>query len=252
MDYVWNEKTLAWFKVASAHTGFHANLARLVRPLIADCETICDVGCGLGLLDLELAQDVRDILCVDRNEAAIGALNELLRARGTRNVVARAMDANALVGERWDAAIMSFFGSSLEDIARFLTLCDKRMILIVHEKSSTGRRVNAISLRAKPFGAAEVSGFLSERGLRFRETRAALEFGQPFKSLADARDFIRTYASLASHAASAADEAAWERLCEDMERRLARTGRADYPLYLPKRKNLAVFAVEKSAIRDLS
>jgi SAM-dependent methyltransferase len=252
MDFIWNEKTLDWFKTASAYTGFHSKLASIVRPCLADCETLCDMGCGLGLLDLELAKDLRSVLCVDRSEAAIAALNELIRARGLHNVAARVADVNALVrtGERRDAVLMSFFGSSLEDIARFLALCDKRMILIVHEKASSGRCVNAVSLRPKPFGAAEVTGFLTDRDLRFQRTHAAIEFGQPFRSPAEARDFIQTYASSMLDAAGAGGSAEPERLYGDMESRLVETGLADYPVYLPKSKRLAVFVVERTARRD--
>jgi hypothetical protein len=51
-----------------------------------------------------------------------------------------------------------------------------------------------------------------------------------------------------SDAADCGNPAERERLYDDMERRLVETGREDYPLYLPKRKRLAVFAVEKTAI----
>ncbi|MDR2770931.1 MAG: class I SAM-dependent methyltransferase [Clostridiales Family XIII bacterium] len=251
MDFIWNEKTLDWFRTASAYTGFHSELASIVRPRLADCETLCDMGCGLGLLDLELAKDLRSVLCVDQSEAAIGALRELIRARGARNIVARVADVNdASAGERWDAVLMSFFGSSLEDIARFLAFCDKRMILIVHEKATAGRCVNAVSLRPKPFGAAEVTGFLTGRKLPFQQTHAAIEFGQPFKSLEDARDFIRIYTSSMLEAAGVGGPAERERLYGDMESRLVETGRADYPVYLPKPKRIAVFVVEKAAQRD--
>jgi SAM-dependent methyltransferase len=247
MLFIWNEKTLDWFKTASVYTGFHRKLASIVRPYVADCETLCDVGCGLGLLDLELAKDLRSILCVDKSEAVIGTLNELIRERDARNVVARAADVNTLTGERRDAVIMSFFGSSLEDIVRFSAICDKRMILIVHEKASAARCVNAVSLRPKPFGAAEVRGFLTDRNLRFQERRAALEFGQPFKSAADARDFVRIYTDSMLDATGKDGPAEQERLYGDIESRLIETGRADYPVYLPKRKRIAVFAVEKNA-----
>jgi predicted RNA methylase len=249
VDFLWNDKTLDWFRTASAYTGFHSRLAAIVRPCLADCETLCDMGCGHGLLDLELAKDLRSVLCVDQNEAAIGALNELIRARAARNVVARVADVNSLAGERWDAVMMSFFGASLEDITRFFAFCDKRMILIVHENAAAGRCVNAVSLRPKPFGAAEVTGFLTDRDLCFRRTHAALEFGQPFKSKTDARDFIRTYASSMAGAAGGGG-AERARLYEDMESRLVETGLSDYPVYLPKSKKLAVFVVERLARRD--
>ncbi|MDR2295937.1 MAG: class I SAM-dependent methyltransferase [Clostridiales Family XIII bacterium] len=245
MDFIWNEKTLDWFRTASAYTGFHSRLASIVRPFVADCETLCDMGCGHGLLDLELAPDLRSVLCVDRSEAAIGALNELIRAQRVRNVVARVADVNSLAGERWDAVMMSFFGASLEDVVRFLAFCDKRMILIVHESVVSSRCLNVVSRRPKPFGAAEVTRFLTDRDLRFQSTHAALEFGQPFKSMADARDFIQTYAASMLKAAGEADPAERARLCGDMESRLVETGLSDYPVYLPKSKKLAVFAVER-------
>jgi SAM-dependent methyltransferase len=241
MKFPWNEKTLNWFKTASAYTGFHRRLASIVRPHIADCDTLCDIGCGLGLLDLELARDVRSALCVDRNEEAIEALRALILARGVHNVAARAMDADALAGERWDAVILSFFGTSVADISRFMSFCDKRMILIVHESASALGCATARPRRTKPLGADEVADFLTGCGTRFRKIGASLEFGQPFKSAADARDFLRVYATATPLADAAAD---WERLCEDTEKRLVETGRPEYPLYLPKRKELAVFVAE--------
>ncbi|MDR1247310.1 MAG: class I SAM-dependent methyltransferase [Clostridiales Family XIII bacterium] len=246
MDFIWNEKTIDWFKTASAYTGFHSNLASLVRPYIEDCSTICDIGCGLGLIDLELAGYVRDIICIDQNETAIGALNEFIRARGAYNVVARAADVNTLTGERRDAVIMSFFGSSVEAISRFMSFCEKKMVLIVHEKPMPAKRVNAVSLRPKPLGAAEVHGFLTDRGLTFQKLNAVIEFGQPFKSLEDAKDFILVYASSTSEAAGARDaDGRGERLYNDMAKLLVETGMPNYPLYLPKPKEVAVFIVDR-------
>jgi precorrin-6B methylase 2 len=242
MDFIWNEKTIGWFIAASEYTGFHGNLAALARPHVDDCETLCDIGCGLGLIDLELAKHVRGVVCVDRNEAAINALNGLISARGASNVAARVADANELAAdERHDAVIMSFFGSSVDAVARFMTLCVKKMILIVHAKPSPAGRVNAVSLRPKPLGADEVRRFLTGRGASFREFDAAIEFGQPFKSREDARDFLRVYASETARAAGVVGP---ERLCDDMENRLVETGESDYPLYLPKPKELAMFVVD--------
>jgi SAM-dependent methyltransferase len=247
MEFLWNEKTLAWFKAASAYTGFHSKLASIVRPYTEDCATLYDIGCGLGLLDLELAKDMQSIVCIDRNETVIAALNEIIRAHGAHNIVARTADANTFAEESRDAVILSFFGSSFEDIARFLSLCNKRMILIVHEKASSACRVNAISLRPKILGAAETADFLTMHNLAFCKRDFELEFGQPFKSSEDARDFIRVYASASPGADDADERSGWDRLCNDMENRLVRTGLSEYPLYLPKPKRLAVLVVEKDA-----
>jgi predicted RNA methylase len=246
MDFIWNEKTIGWFQTASAYTGFHSNLASLVRPHIKDCATVCDIGCGLGLIDLELANDVSSVVCIDQNEAAIGALNELIRSRGARNIVARAADVNELNDEKRDAVIMSFFGSSVNAITHFMSFCGKKMILIVHETPSSAKRVNAVSLRPKPLGADEVYSFLTDRGLSFQKLSAVIEFGQPFRSLDDAKDFILVYSSATSEAAGIRDAGdRGERLYNDMEKRLVKTGLPIYPFYLPKPKEVAVFIVEK-------
>jgi hypothetical protein len=140
---------------------------------------------------------------------------------------------------------MSFFGTSTVDIARFLSFCDKRMLLIVHENAAADRCANAAARRPKPLDAVEVAGFLTGCGARFRKIGVSLEFGQPFKSLADAREFVCVYAN-APPLADDDDASDWERPYGDAEKRLVETGRPDYPLYLPKRKGLAVFVVEKT------
>jgi hypothetical protein len=148
---------------------------------------------------------------------------------------------------------MSFFGSSTDAIAHFLPFCDKRMILIVHENAPANRDANAPMRRPKPLSAAEAAAFLTDYGARFQKIDASIEFGQPFKSLADAREFTRVYASAPPLADDDGDDAAdWKRPYSDIEKRLIETGRPDYPLYLPKRKGLAVFIVEKTLSGPLS
>jgi hypothetical protein len=132
---------------------------------------------------------------------------------------------------------MSFFGLSVDAITRFTAFCNKKLILIVHAKPQRHDSVNAISLRPKPLGPEEVLRCLTERGQAFRRLDAVIEFGQPFTSLAEAREFSQVYAET-SKAAGGRDP-------RDIERRLVETGRSDYPLYLPKPKELAVFALTK-------
>ena len=44
--------------------------------MLSGYKTMCDIGCGLGLVDLELYSMMERIDCVDINEAVIGKLKQ--------------------------------------------------------------------------------------------------------------------------------------------------------------------------------
>lgn len=72
----WNDTTIKSFVSASEYTGFHKELANQIRPHIKNSKTLCDIGCGLGLIDMYLIKDVDCITCVDINENAINYLEK--------------------------------------------------------------------------------------------------------------------------------------------------------------------------------
>jgi len=68
MLFGWDEQTIRWFLDASAYTDFHQTLARKITPYLDPGDTLCDLGCGLGRLDLELAPHVMCLTAVDIDE----------------------------------------------------------------------------------------------------------------------------------------------------------------------------------------
>ena len=59
----WNDTTIKSFVSASEYTGFHEELANQIRPYIKNSKTLCDIGCGLGLIDMHLSKDLDYITC---------------------------------------------------------------------------------------------------------------------------------------------------------------------------------------------
>ena len=81
------------------------------------------------------------------------------------------------------------------------------------------------------YGYQNFSKEFTRRGIPVEETLFAPEFGQPFRSFADARRFYELY-SKDSDRSVITDAFLREKLVE--------TGEEDFPLYLPHRRNLAL------------
>ena len=125
----WNEKTIAWMEAASAFTGFHRKLAALLRPHLGLGGTLCDLGCGLGLIDLELSPWFERVTCLDTSGPALAALRRLAARRGCTNLELRQGDVEALDGE-WDTVLGVFFGFG-DRIPRWLAHCRRGLVVVV-------------------------------------------------------------------------------------------------------------------------
>ena len=80
----WNDTTIKSFVSASEYTGFHEELANQIRPYIKNSKTLCDIGCGLGLIDMHLSKDLDYITCVDINENAINYLEKSIKEKNIK------------------------------------------------------------------------------------------------------------------------------------------------------------------------
>lgn len=51
MRFDWNADTIRWYQEANEYTGFFKHIAELIAPSLVGYSTLCDIGCGLGLMD---------------------------------------------------------------------------------------------------------------------------------------------------------------------------------------------------------
>ena len=232
MRIVWNEQTVRWFRNASAYTGYNRKLAQLLLAHIPCRETLCDVGCGLGLIDLELSPYIGQITCVDISAGVISALEQSIRQRGIANVTPVCADALSLQGQ-WDTAIALFFGGYTL-LPAYLSRVQDRLILAVHEESK-GRFGPADHKAIKCTDVQNVKAFLDAQGIHYHLEIGALEYGQPFPDRQDAEAFVRAYSTPMRQ----------DELDAYLSAHLQQTGQEDFPFYLPKEKKFGLFVIRR-------
>ncbi len=229
----WNEKTIGWLRSASAFTGFHRQMAGLLAPEIAAGGTMCDLGCGVGLIDLELAPSLEQVTCVDTSAPALAALERMAEERGLSNLETRLTDVDKLEGA-WDTVLSLFFGNG-KQMARWLSRCRQCVVAVLAE----GEAPSFGPGHPPKYNTAQrAERELAEAGVAFHMRRGALEYGQPFRSREEAQEFARVYGK--------------DKLAEDLlylRTRLTATGDPEYPWYLPQRKRFVIFTLRKEENR---
>ncbi|AFM01898.1 methyltransferase family protein [Desulfitobacterium dehalogenans ATCC 51507] len=229
MNFEWNENTVRWYEDAERHTGFFKNIAELVGPKLAEYSTLCDIGCGIGMVDLELSRYIDRITCIDIHPYAIETLKKSIQTRNLTNITPLTMDCNS-IEECWDVIFISFFGS--RELEQFLSHC-KKLIAVVGRKSQAELYPEKYR-RFQKNTAKEVEEGLIRKGIPYSLTETVFEFGQPFRSEEEARNFVRTQ----SHNISPHD------LENFITERLVAIGKGEFSLYLPRQKPIGVFEIE--------
>ena len=229
--FMWNERNIQWFSDASAYTGFHRELAQKIAPYLRRSDTLLDAGCGLGRLDLELAMYVSEITAVDISEDALDALRRGAAHSGIQNISTRCCDASSL-SECFDVVLLSFFGQF--NTPDFLRLCRRKLIRIVSAENKSSLYPER-HRRGEKDTVPIVQRELKAQGIRFQTERYSIEFGQPFRSRADAELFVLQNAPGASR----------EEISDFLDQNLVPAERGGFPFYLPNQKELGIFIIDK-------
>ena len=227
---VWDEQSSARFMDASVYTGFHKQLAQKIIPFLLPGDTLCDIGCGLGRLDFELAPHVSEILAVDISEYAISTLERDVAAAGLGNIRTHAGDA-AEIGQSFDVILMSLFG--LQDTSGLLKRCRRRHIRIVGAGRKSGLYPERYRRELKD-AVPIVQDEFNALGVGYELEMCSFEFGQPLRTLRDAEHFVL----------SNAPEADDSEIADFLDANMQHTGRDDFPFYLPYKKELGIFIVD--------
>ncbi len=228
MTFNWAEDTIRWYQNASDFTGFYKNIAETIAPMLSGFHSLCDLGCGLGLVDLELASRMERIDCIDINAIALAALTATIKIRGIQNVYPHLRDCDHLDGQ-WDVAYMSFFGSN--ELDRFLPVC-KKLIAVV-AATSGGEMFPSQKRNFKRSTVENTEQYLRSLTIEYKLTHKEFEFGQPFSSLDDARKFVLSYSPHLT-------EPEMESFFSD---RMVQTNSVTYPFFIPRSKTIGIFEI---------
>lgn len=229
MLFDWNADTIRWYLDAEAYSGFFRNIAKAVAPGLRGYQTMCDLGCGLGLFDFEVAPLFETVECVDINEAALQSVRERAERQGVTSIITRLDDCFRLTGA-WDVIFMSFFGSRKLD--KFLPLC-RKLIAVVSE-SANSELFPIKHRRYRKNTVDDTAKHLEEKHIGYKLTMMQLDFGQPFVSLRDARCCIKYYVPEITDA----------EISSCLNNALKETNGEIWPYYLPRVKAVGIFELD--------
>lgn len=236
--FVWDDDRVRFMADAAGYGDYHARLASEITSRLAPGLRICDAGCGTGHLSLALAPCAAQVTAVDISEKPLRVLANAVKHRNIQNIEIRCGDVRACPpAVPYDAMIFCFFGQ-IEEILQIASEQCRGTVLAAVRNHARHR----FSAGAHPIdgGFARTSEVLRARGVPFETQTLALECGQPFRTMADARAFFRLY-SRDSDPSLISDDF--------LRARLVRTGRADFPLYLPQLRHLALLRLEARDIK---
>jgi len=235
MLFKWTKEKLEWYARASRHTGFHRELAAIIRPRLRVDDSVTDFGCGPGLVALELAASVRSITAVDIDPYVVAHLRCDAEKVGIPNIVPMVADAADIVSSTGDVALICYYRGPGEWMAEVIRAAGRLVVVVMHA-SDPAARPSKISERHRRAYAAEMDEFLDTGGYSFVKTECALDFGQPFVSIEEARAFFEIYSG---------SEADSKRAYA--EKKLSCVNTSDdpsYPYFFPSRKDVALYFIE--------
>ena len=232
MKFSWNEDTIRWYQEANNYTGFFNHIAKLIAPSLKGYNTLCDIGCGLGILDLAICQHIDHITCIDISKEAIGALNKCIKNKGITNITTKIMDYHELNKHaQWDVIMISFFGG--RHLTDFVPRCKKLLaVLIDTEPASEFAPVKHNTI--KKYTLLEAEKDLQKAGINYASTKAVFNFGQPLISIEEAKTFVQSHSPNINP----------EDLDISIRERLVQTDEDHYPFFLPQQKSIGILYIE--------
>ncbi len=237
--YHWTPDMIRFMEDASAYGNYHRRLADMIVPYFKKTGHICDAGCGLGDLSLELSDSFERITAVDIKPQAIAVLRDHCKARGVVNIEAVEGDICLLPPEkRYDGMVFCFFGRS-EEILEIVRRQCEGTVCVIKKNYSTHR----FSVGKYPTGGDDYSHMqtlLTGLNIPFSCASASLEFGQPFRCFEDVRTFYRCYSR---------DEDPSVLTDAFLRSKIIETGHERFPLYMPHRREIGLVVFQSRDLR---
>lgn len=224
--FIWSAEMVGFMRDAALYNrDYYTRLASWMAPYLSPGDHLCDAGCGLGFLTLELSNYVNQITAVDHSDLALNVLRETQADHRNIEIVADNI-YRFTPYEKYDDMVFSFFGK-MEEISR-IAKAQCRGTIFAFKKNYVNHR---FAVGEHPVGDDSYTNavsWLEKNGVPFSGETLTLEMGQPLHSWDEARRFFMLY-----HRGDIG-----EITDEFLQDRLIKTGREDFPLYLPQQRKV--------------
>ena len=238
MMQLWEKDMVRFMRDASEYSTYHQELAKRLSPYLNKEMHICDAGCGLGYLSLELAPYAASVTGVERHPDAAAVLAENSRRLGLSNVISRCGPIAQVPPQTpYDAMVFCFFGGSAEILEVSRQQCRGRVFIIA--RNYTNHRFSVGEHRTGSYGRKTSRELLEKLAIPFEESVLELEFGQPFRTFQDARRFYETYSVDADKSVITDDF---------LREKLVKLEHGTFSWYMPHRRELAILMFDANDI----
>ena len=230
--FTWSPEKIGWYADACEYSGNNRNqkLAESILESLPPNPRIGDIGCGIGGLSINLAKKASRVTAVDFNGDALNHFRRIIERDLIKNIDILEGDFKTLESSALhaDCAVFCMVGD-IDFINQAMRWTDNKLVLIIDNAEN---RSFASKLRKHTrLNPDEVRSSLTDAGLKFEEKSIEASFGQPFSGYDEAIKFFSCYDR---------DSSEDEIKCS-LDKRLVKTGRADFPLYLPNDKEYLMF-----------
>lgn len=238
--FTWNADKIRFLRDASEYTPFNYELASRAAEYFTKNAHVCDAGCGLGYLSLALSKQVLQVTAVDTSQEALSVLRENLVKHGVSNVATTEADVFSLPQEMlFDGMAFCFFGGTEQILRCVQAHCRGKAVLF--KKNWASHRFTAKQTPLARFTFMQTCDELTTMGVPFEAKTFALDMGQPFRSIADARRFFALYER--ENYSAALTEA-------ELRARLIQTGSDAFPYYLSADRPVGMIVVDAGSIPE--
>jgi len=200
----WTARKVGWYQRALARSDFADVVLGALTPLIAECDTVLDVGAGCGALAIPLARRLRHVTALEPAPAMAEALRQAARAHGLANLeVVEAAWGEVFVPPH-DLVLCAHVGELLRPDASFLREAGSAATRWVAAIRDAGPGEDKFFfgelyplLLGRPYGPGcdyrETLEGLAALGITPTVVRVRYRSDQPFADLEEACDFWEEY-----------------------------------------------------------
>ena len=235
----WTDDMVRFMRDAAGFGSYQTELAGWICSQIPQARHVCDAGCGLGFLALQLAQRYPRVTAADISGQALANLHRMAAEKNVSNLEILETDMMTFTPEApYDAMVFCLFGR-MREILRVAKRCCAGKIVVV-KKAFTHHRFSVSSVPLRDEVTDQAADFLRAQGVPFQLETKTFDMGQPLRSLDDAVRFFEIYSKDAPGTITR----------ETVLPRLRETGDDVFPYYLPQEKALGRFILDTKDIPE--
>lgn len=235
--FQWTDEIMAFRADADGYGHFDAAIAARVAAYLPPGGRVCDAGCGMGFLSMELCRRGFSVTAVDESAAALSFLRRRQAQEGLADMTILQGDLFSMTPDRpYDAMVFCLFGGVEQSLAAIRRQCRGRAVLV--KKDWSHHRFDPQHRPMRRHSSFQhACDRLQALSVPYDSCRFTLEMGQPLRSVDEARRFLAAYAP---------DGALPDR--QQAQALLQPTGRTDFPYYLPAQRSLGFIVLDAGNI----